>query len=140
MSISRDAARLQVEPLLNPGGIMKYLCLVYSEETALQTMTDDECMEYDAAIRKSGQCLASEALQPVHTATSVRVRTGKVTITDGPFAETKEQLAGFYLIEATNLDRAIEIASKIPPARVGTIEVRPIRELMNTRGERRKQG
>jgi hypothetical protein len=119
---------------------MKYLCLVYSEETALQTMTDDECMEYDAAIRKSGHCLSSEALQPVHTATSVRVRTGKVTITDGPFAETKEQLAGFYLIDAANLDRAIEIASKIPPARVGTIEVRPIRELVSARGERRKQG
>jgi hypothetical protein len=119
---------------------MKYLCLVYSEETALQTMTDDECMEYDAAIRKSGHCLASEALQPIHTATSVRVRTGKVTITDGPFAETKEQLAGFYLIEATNLDKAIEIASKIPPARVGTIEVRPVRELKSTRGERRKLG
>ena len=119
---------------------MKYLCLVYSEETALQTMTDDECMEYDAAIRKSGHCLASEALQSVHTASSVLVRTGKVTITDGPFAETKEQLDGFYLIEARNLDKAIEIASKIPPARVGTIEVRPIRELMSTRGEQRKQG
>jgi hypothetical protein len=117
---------------------MKYLCLVYSEEKKLETMTDDECMEYDAAIRKSGTCLASEALQPVQTATSVRVRSGKVSITDGPFAETKEQLAGFYLVEAKNLDRAIEIASKIPPARVGTIEVRPIRELMSTRGERRE--
>ncbi len=115
---------------------MKYLCLVYSEEKNLESMTDDECMEYDAAIRKSGHCLASEALQPVHTATSVRVRSGKVTITDGPFAETKEQLAGFYLVEAKNLDKAIEIASKIPPARVGTIEVRPIRDLLSTRGER----
>jgi hypothetical protein len=117
---------------------MKYLCLVYSEEKKLETMTDDECMEYDAAIRKSGQCIASEALQPVQTATSVRVRSGKVSITDGPFAETKEQLAGFYLIEANNLDKAVEIASKIPPARVGTIEVRPIRELMSTRGEQRE--
>jgi hypothetical protein len=117
---------------------MKYLCLVYSEEENLRTMTDDECMEYDAAIRKSGYCLASEALQPVHAATSVRVRSGKVSITDGPFAETKEQLAGFYLIDTNDLDRAIEIASKIPPARVGTIEVRPIRELVNTRGERRR--
>jgi hypothetical protein len=116
---------------------MKYLCLVYSEEEKLQTMTDDECMAYDAAMRKSGTCLASEALLPVHTATSVRVRAGKISITDGPFAETKEQLAGFYLIEAQNLDRAIEIASKIPPARVGTIEVRPIRELLSTTGERR---
>ena len=117
---------------------MKYLCPVYSEEKDLETMTDDECMEYDAAIRKSGHCLASEALKPVHTATSVRVRTGKVSITDGPFAETKEQLAGFYLIEAKDLDRAIDIASKIPPARVGTIEVRPIRELVSTRGEQRQ--
>jgi hypothetical protein len=119
---------------------MKYLCLVYSEEKNLRTMTDDECMEYDTAIRKSGHCIASEALQPVHTATSVRVRTGKVTITDGPFAETKEQLAGFYLIEAKSIDEAIKIASKIPPARVGTIEVRPIRELISTQGERRHLG
>jgi hypothetical protein len=117
---------------------MKYLCLVYSEEKSLQTMTDDECMEFDASNRKSGQCLASEALQPVHTATSVRVRSGKVSVTDGPFAETKEQLAGFYLIESDNLDKAIEIAARIPPARVGTIEVRPVRELVNTRGERRQ--
>jgi hypothetical protein len=119
---------------------MKYLCLVYSEEKNLQTMTDDECMEYDAAIRKSGNCLASEALQGVHTATSVRVRSGRVSITDGPFAETKEQLAGFYLIDAQNLDRAVEIAARIPPARVGTIEVRPVRELVSARGERRQMG
>jgi len=119
---------------------MKYLCLVYSEEKNLQSMTDDECMEYDAAIRNSGYCIASEALQPVHTATSVRVRSGNVSITDGPFAETKEQLAGFYLVEAENLDKAIEIAARIPPARVGTIEVRPVRELVSTRGERRQFG
>jgi hypothetical protein len=116
---------------------MKYLCLVYSEERKLETMTDDECMEYDHAIRNSGHCVASEALQPVRTATSVRVRNNKVSITDGPFAETKEQLAGFYLIEAKDLDGAIEIAAKIPPARVGCIEVRPIRELMSTTGARR---
>ena len=116
---------------------MKYLCLVYSDEKLLENMTDDECMQYDAAMRRNGQCLASEALQPVHTATSVRVRGGKISITDGPFAETKEQLAGFYLVEAPNLDKAIEIASKIPPAQVGTIEVRPVRELMSTKGEQR---
>jgi hypothetical protein len=116
---------------------MKYLCLVYSEEKKLETMTDDECMEYDAALRASGKCIASEPLLPVHTATSVRVRNGKVSITDGPFAETKEQLAGFYLIDARDLDEAIGIASKIPPARVGTIEVRPVRELINASGERR---
>ena len=116
---------------------MKYLCLVYSEEKALEAMTDDDCMEYDAVIRGSGHCVASEALQPVHTATTVRVRGGKVTITDGPFAETKEQLAGFYLIDANDLDEAIGIASKIPPAQVGCIEVRPIRDLVSTKGERR---
>ena len=117
---------------------MKYLCLVYSEEKKLETMTDDECMEYDSAIRKSGHCITSEALQPVQTATTVRVRDGKVSITDGPFAETKEQLAGFYLIEARDLDNAIEMASKIPPARVGSIEVRPIRELVSSSGEQRQ--
>ncbi len=77
-------------------------------------MTDDECMEYDKGLRMSGHCLASEALQPVQTATTVRVRNGNVSITDGPFAEMKEQPAGFYLIDAENLDDAIGIASKIP--------------------------
>ncbi len=74
--------------------------------------------------------MAAEALQSVHTATTVRVRDGKVSITDGPFAETKEQLAGFYLLDAKNLDEALQMAAKIPPATVGSIEVRPIRELM----------
>jgi hypothetical protein len=119
---------------------MKYLCLVYGEESKIGAMTDDECMEYDNAIRVSGHCLSSEALQPVQTATTVRVRNGRVSITDGPFAETKEQLAGFYLIDARNLDEAIDIASKIPPAQVGCIEVRPIRELVSTRGVRRHVG
>ncbi len=108
---------------------MKYLCLVYGEEKKLETMPDSECLEYDAALRESGHCLASEALQPVHTATTVRVRNGKVSITDGPFAETKEQLAGFYLIEARDLNEAIQLAAKIPPAHVGSIEVRPIRPI-----------
>ena len=117
---------------------MKYLCLVYGEEKEIAAMTDDECMAYDQALRNAGRCLASEALQPVHTATTVRVRNGKVSITDGPFAETKELLAGFYLIDATDLNDAIQVASQIPPARVGSIEVRPIRELTSTSGERRR--
>ena len=108
---------------------MKYLCLVYGEEKQLQGMADDECVAFDEEIRKRGQCLASEALQPVQTATTVRVRNGKASITDGPFAETKEQLAGFYMIDARDLNEAIQIASKIPPARVGSVEVRPIRQL-----------
>jgi hypothetical protein len=101
-------------------------------------MTDDECMAYDQSLRTSGRCLASEALQPVRTAATVRVRHGKVSITDGPFTETKECLAGFYLIEAADLNDAIQIASQIPPARVGSIEVRPVRELTSTSGERRQ--
>ena len=117
---------------------MKYLCLVYAEEKELERMTDDECMAYDDELRKSGRCLASEALQSIHTATTVRVRNGKVSITDGPFAETKEHLAGFYLIDAGDLNEAIELASKIPPAQVGSIEVRPIRELLSTTGQRRQ--
>jgi hypothetical protein len=108
---------------------MKYLCLVYSDERQLEVVPDRECVAFDAALRESGQCLASEALQPVQTATTVRVRNGKVSITDGPFAETKEQLAGFYLIEARDLNEAIQLASRIPPARVGSIEVRPIRPI-----------
>ncbi|HWY43157.1 MAG TPA: YciI family protein [Candidatus Sulfotelmatobacter sp.] len=116
---------------------MKYLCLVYGEEKKIGAMTDDECMAYDQGLRDAGRCLASEALQPVHTATSVRVRDGKVSIRDGPFAETKEVLAGFYLIDAADLKDAIQVASQMPPARVGTIEVRPVRELISTSGDRR---
>ena len=108
---------------------MKYLCLVYGEEDALQKMDDAHCLAYDQSIRDSGHCVASEALESVSTATTVRVRHGKVTIVDGPFAETKEQLAGFYMIEARDLDEAIQLAAKIPPAEVGSIEVRPIRPI-----------
>lgn len=108
---------------------MKYLCLVYSEEKKLENFPDHECVAFDEGLRQSGRCIASEALQPVQTATTVRVRNGKMTVTDGPFAETKEALAGFYLVEAKNLDEALQIAAQIPPATVGSIEVRPIRQL-----------
>jgi hypothetical protein len=108
---------------------VKYLCLVYLEDQKLRTVPDSECLACGEGFRKSGLLIAAEALQPVATATTVRVRRGSVSITDGPFAETKEQLAGFYLIEARDLNDAIQAASKIPPAREGSIEVRPIREL-----------
>jgi hypothetical protein len=108
---------------------MKYLCLVYLDEKRMDELPDSECLAYDAEIRKSGHCIASEALESVETATTVRVRSGKVSVTDGPFAETKEQLAGFYLIEAQNLNEALQLAARIPPARVGSIEVRPIRPI-----------
>jgi hypothetical protein len=108
---------------------MKYLCLVYLDEKMLGAVPDGECKACGDGLRKSGHHIAAEALQSVHTATTVRVRNGQVSVTDGPFAETKEQLAGFYLIDATDLNEAIQLASKIPPARVGSVEVRPTREL-----------
>jgi hypothetical protein len=113
---------------------MKYLCLVYLDEKRMDELPDSECLAYDAEIRKSGHCIASEALESVETATTVRVRSGKVSVTDGPFAETKEQLAGFYLIEAQDLDEALQLAARIPPARVGSIEVRPIRPIREMGG------
>ena len=108
---------------------MRYLCLVYGEEARIAGMDDHECLAYDRSLRESGRCVTSEALEPVATATTVRVRQGKVSVSDGPFAETKEQLAGFYLIEARDLNEAISLAAKVPPARVGAIEIRPIRQI-----------
>jgi hypothetical protein len=108
---------------------MKYLCLVYLENEKLHAVPDRECFACSEELKADGVLVAAEALQPVDTATTVRVRYGSMMTTDGPFAETKEQLAGFYLIEARDLNDAILIASKIPPAREGSIEVRPVREL-----------
>ena len=108
---------------------MKYLCLVYLDEKELDTVADHECQACGDALKQSGHHIAAEALQSVHTATTVRVRNGKMTVTDGPFAETKEQLAGFYLIDAKDLNEAIQLAEKIPPARVGSVEVRPVRPM-----------
>lgn len=113
---------------------MKYLCLVYSDEKLLHSLPespkDPECFAYAASVQQSGRMLATVvALQPVASATTVRVRAGKTLLTDGPFAETKEQLAGFYLVEARDLNEAILLAAGIPAARVGSVEVRPVREL-----------
>ena len=90
---------------------------------------DEECHAFSQSLQGSGRLVAAQALQPVSSATSVRVRGGQLSITDGPFAETKEQLAGFYLIEARDLNEAIQIGAQIPPARVGCVEIRPVREL-----------
>lgn len=108
---------------------MKYLCLVYGEEDQIARMDDHECLACDAELRAGGHCVASEALQPVATATTVRIRNGRLSVSDGPFAETKEALAGFYLIEARDLNEAISLAAKIPPAKVGCVEIRPIRPI-----------
>ena len=112
---------------------MKYLCLVYREEKIVDAMSKGEFdafvgehRAYDAVLRESGHGILAAGLQPVQTATTVRVRSGKVYTTDGPFAETKEQLGGYYLIDAKDLNDAIQVASRIPSARMGTIEVRPV--------------
>jgi hypothetical protein len=115
---------------------MKYLCLVYYDEKDLEAMPADEFAAFseehvvlDEDLRRSGHSIVAEALQPVHTATTLRVRNGKLSTTDGPFAETKEQLGGIYLIEARDLNDAIQAAARIPAARVGSIEVRPVWDL-----------
>jgi hypothetical protein len=112
---------------------MKYLCLIYDDEKRMATMSKDEgdafMGEYFAfteGIKKSGHYLAGNALKPVSTATTIRNRGGKLSTTDGPFAETKEQLGGYYLIEAKDADEAIAIAARIPGARHGSVEVRPV--------------
>jgi hypothetical protein len=112
---------------------MKYLCLIYEDEkfwgNTPKPEVDKMMAEYGAftaAIQKSGQYIGGNALQPTQTASTVRVRNGKVSTTDGPFAETKEQLGGYYLIEAKDLNDAIQVAAKIPSAKFGSIEVRPI--------------
>ncbi|MBZ5558202.1 MAG: YciI family protein [Acidobacteriia bacterium] len=114
---------------------MKYLCLIYSDEAAWNAMpkadVDTMMREYGAfteGIKKSGHWLGGNRLQPAATATTIRVRNGKMSTTDGPFAETKEKLGGFYMIEAKDLNDAIQVAGRIPGARVGSIEVRPIFE------------
>jgi hypothetical protein len=114
---------------------MRYLCLIYEDEKNWEKMpkqqADSMMGEYFAftdGIRKSGHYIGGEALQPTQSATTVRVRNGKISTTDGPFAETKEQLGGYYLIKAKDLNDAIQIASKIPSARLGEIEIRPVVE------------
>jgi len=114
---------------------MRYLCLIYDEETKLGAMSKGESdafmgeyFAFTEDIKKSGHYVGGNALQPANTATSVRVRGGKMSTTDGPFAETKEQLGGYYLIEAKDLNDALQVASKIPSAKLGTVEVRPIQE------------
>jgi hypothetical protein len=112
---------------------MKYLCLIYDAEKQFETMPKTELdalmKEYRAFsedIKKSGHYIGGFQLQPTHAATTLRVRNGKLSATDGPFAETKEQLGGYYLIEAKDLNDAIKVASRIPSAKIGSIEVRPV--------------
>jgi len=112
---------------------MKYMLLIYGDEKAWTETAREHCYQESVQLthdlNKSGQYVTAAPLHPVATATSVRVREGKPLITDGPFAETREQLGGFFLIDAANLDEAIAIAARIPGARVGTVEIRPVLEL-----------
>ena len=117
---------------------MKYILLIYSDEKIWETMPDaernqvhGEFMQFTKGIQTSGHYKAGAPLQATSKATSVKVRNGKRLVTDGPFAETREQLGGYYLIEATDLDEAIGVAARIPSVRLGTIEVRPVMEMPN---------
>ena len=132
LSKTPPSDRLEVE-LTKGGHTMQYLLLIYENEKAwLETSEAEqgkifqEYMDYTNGIAKSGNLVGGEALQPTSMATTVRVRNGKTLTTDGPFAETKEQLGGYYLVEAKDLDEAIRLAAGIPGARTGSIEVRPI--------------
>ncbi len=115
---------------------MKYLCLVYVEEKVLNAFPaherraiSDESMAYCDTLQKTGRLLAASPLHPIETATTVRVREGKTSTTDGPFAETKEQLGGFLMIDVPDLNDAIRVAAQFPAARFGSVEVRPMKEL-----------
>ena len=120
---------------------MKYTALVYFQESIINAMSEQQwydlnqqCVAGVERLTSQGHYVAGEALQPVDTATTVRVRDDEMLVSDGPFAETKEQLAGFYLLEARDLNEALDLASRIPPARFGSIEVRPVRELPPAQG------
>jgi hypothetical protein len=118
---------------------MKYMLLVYLDEQAMTEAEREHCYVESAQLAQdlnsSGQYLDASPLHPVATATSLRVRDGRRVVTDGPFAETREQLGGYYLIEANDLDEAIAIAERIPPARFGTIEIRPVMEIGGLPGD-----
>ena len=114
---------------------MKYLCLAYEEQRKLDELSErdwhalrKETLDYVESLRKSGRLILTHPLESATTASTVRIRGGRLAVTDGPFAETKEQLGGFFLIEANDIREAIEVASKWPSARMGSIEVRPIQE------------
>jgi hypothetical protein len=122
---------------------MKFMFTIYHEEKVLDAMAENElqalvdsAIEYAEEIRQSGHYIASDALQRTGTARTIRVRAGKVSTTVGPFVETKEQLGGFFLIEAKNMDEACAVAARFPPARVAVIEIRPVQELMHSRDRR----
>jgi hypothetical protein len=114
---------------------VKYMLLIYADEQAWTETEREQCYQESTELahelKSKGQFLATSPLQPVSTATSVQVRDGKRVVIDGPFAETREQLGGFFLVDAKDLDEALEIAARIPAARKGTVEIRPVVEIPN---------
>ncbi len=125
---------------------MKYICLAYEEESKLNSLTKsewdslrNETLNYVEELRHRGTLISTEPLQSVHNATTVRIRNGRLSVTDGPFAETKETLGGFFLIEAVDLNEAIQVASKWPSVRFGSIEVRPIENGLREDGRYEKK-
>jgi hypothetical protein len=123
--------------------VMKFMFVIYHDENVLDAMPEkemqalvDSAIEYAEEIRRSGHYVASDALQRTQTARTVRIRAGKASTTVGPFVETKEQLGGFFVIEAKDMDEACAVAARFPPARVAVIEIRPVQELMHSRDQR----
>ncbi|MGH7304063.1 MAG: YciI family protein [Candidatus Rokuibacteriota bacterium] len=118
---------------------MKFMFMIYHDESVLDALPEEEmqalvdsALDYDEELRQSGHYIVSNALQSAQTARTIRVHGGKVSTTDGPFAETKEQLGGFFLIEAKDMNEACAVAARFPPARIGIIEVRPVQELTHS--------
>ncbi len=125
---------------------MKYLCMVIIDEKKLDALSpvdsqalDDESIAHDQILREKGHLLAAQALEPVRTAVTVRVQKGKPLVTDGPFAETREQIGGFLLIEAKDMKEAIQIASKVPALRLGGIEIRAVKELTSSKDREKRK-
>ncbi len=128
---------------MSEGVKKKYLCMVIVDEKKLQELSardaqalDSESLHYDETLRRGGHFLAAQALEPVQLAKTVRLKNGKAMVTDGPFAETREQIGGFILLEAENQEEAIELASRIPVLRWGAVEVRPVKELTASEGSK----
>jgi hypothetical protein len=146
LSISAVLDRFSNEPLeILREERMKFLCAVFVDEKKLESLSrtesqalDDESLAYDQTLREKGHFLAAQALESVRTAVTIRSTKDGPLVTDGPFAETREQIGGFILVEAKDMKEAIQIASKIPPMRLGGIEVRPIKELISSKDRQRR--
>jgi hypothetical protein len=135
-----EGPSLEASRIGDDGNHMKYLCLVFTDERLLEQMPRERLDELvrehsalDDELKGAGQFVHANALQPAHQAVTVRIRQDRISVTDGPFAETKEQLTGYYLVEARDLNDAIQVAARVPSARMGCVEVRPVWDLAEPR-------